>query len=51
MTNIVESTPSPKKDVSILKNIKLDDVIMPPNLIDQGSQQVLSSSLNSTTGS
>jgi hypothetical protein len=51
MTNIVESTPSPKKDFSILKNVKLDDVIMPPNLIEQPSQQVLSSSLNSTTGS
>jgi hypothetical protein len=35
MANIVESTPSPKKDVSILKNVKLDDVIMPPNLIEQ----------------
>jgi hypothetical protein len=51
MTNIVDSTPSPKKDISILKNVKLDDVIMPPNLIEQGNQQVLSSSLNSTTGS
>jgi hypothetical protein len=37
MTNIVDSTPSPKKDISILKNVKLDDVIMAPNLIEQGN--------------